>query len=113
MAETHDMEMTCVGSTHDDEFPDCTFACRITASSHEEGLRKATELHEQERKEQETAYKADSWNNPLTICGKPMFWVYPEPCWDCVFRDPEFEAQMAQEMVFFANIALHGMPRPN
>ena len=87
MAETHDMEMTCVGSTHDDEFPDCTFACRIKASSHEEGLRKAAELHEQQRKEQEAAHKADSWDNPLTICAKLEFCVYPAPCWDCFFAE--------------------------
>ena len=87
MAETHDMEMTCVGSIYDDEFPNCTFACRIKASSHEEGLRKAAELHEQQRKEQEAAHKADPWDNPMTVCANPEFWVYPSPCWDCFFAE--------------------------
>lgn len=113
MAETHDMEMTCVGSTHGGDFPNCTFGCRFTANSHEEGLRRAAEMHEQQRKEQQAAHEADPWNNPSpTICSKPMFWVYPEPCWDCMWEESmpkEYKEQMAQAMAFFTNFALNGM----
>ena len=126
MAETHDMEMTCTGDTRGDggflHVPNCTFRCRIKVNSHEEGLRQAAELHRQHREEQirqkEEARKQNEkllvplWEDELpqvTICEKFEPWVYPEPCWDCFFRDPEFEAEMARAMAFFANFALYGM----
>jgi len=133
MNETHDMEMTCTGDTHGDDgflhVADCTFQCRIKANSHEEGLRQAAELHKQQREEQirlrEEARKQNErsllplWVDELpqvTICDKLELWVYPEPCWDCFWEESmpkEYKEQMAQAAAFFANIALHGMPRPN
>ena len=83
----HDMEISCLGRIPGEG--DCSFKCRISVASHEEGLRQATELHKQQRKEQEKAVQANpsSWFDfdapSITICEEPELDAYPSPCWDC------------------------------
>lgn len=132
MTETHDMEIECIGDTDDQGregpdfmyFPNCTFKCRIKASSHEEGLRQAVELHKQARAEQEN--ERERWleenrkrafpdwecdGSQITVCTHYEPLIYPEPCWDCAFRDPKMEEEMAKAMLFCIGIALNGMSR--
>lgn len=135
MAETHDMEIECVGDTDDQgregpdfmHFPNCTFKCRITASSHEEGLRQIRELHQKARAEQEQererwleenktrAFPDWECNGPqITICNHFEPLAYPDPCHDCFWEasmPKEYKEEMARAMAFFANFALQGMSR--
>lgn len=82
---SHDMEIGCFGRN---EFgDDCTFECRITVASHEEGLLQAAELHEQQRKEQKQLEQEEPFENTVSICDQFEADVYPAPCWDCFFAE--------------------------